>query len=267
MSAVVDTFKKFKRKYPDRLVLFKSGRKAMFVGSDAADVSRLLGVPVSKAPQYEYNEVVLDLLRLPSELIRLDYFGRKVIALKREEKPPRRWVQVSLETPPQLDRFIFAHQVAYSDALAELKEGKAETEWAWFVFPRIEGDWDVSKEHNRGLNPLRESRQFLKRKLLADHLRESANTLLDCKGTDITNILGLEGSLHARASATLFALTAKDKTDRELFQKILDRFFNGEKDEATIQAIEKELVSRREDTPRDIILTDGPERITFYQKK
>ena len=226
----MDTFKKFKGKYPDRLILFESGRRVSFVSSDAREVSRLLGEPVCHSPIYKCDEVFFDILALPEVLVRLGVLKQKFVALRRGTKPPRKWVPFSLEASPDLSKFTFAHQVAYYDALAELKEGKKETDWAWFVFPRMEGPWDSSKGHDRGLQTLRESRLFLKRKLLADHLRESANALLDCKEKDIINILGLAGSLHARASATLFALTAKDKTDRDLFQKILDRFFNGEFD-------------------------------------
>ena len=265
MSVILNTFKKYKGKHPDRLILFESGRKVSFVASDAWEVSRLLGEPVRKSEVYKCDEVFFDILALPEVLVRLGALKQKFVALKREMKPPKKWVQFSLEASPDLSKFSFAHQVAYDDALVELKEGKMVTDWVWFVFPRMEGSWDSTKGHDRGLKTLRESRLFLKRKQLADHLRESANVLLDCKGKDIINIFGLMGALHTRASATLFALTAKDKLDRELFQKILDRFFNGELDEATVKAIEDEIRSPRDNTPRDIILTDSG--ISIWQSK
>ena len=265
MAVILDTFKKFKGKHPDSLIVFESVRRAAFIFSDAVEVSSLLKRPLGKHYIYKCDEVSFDIMEMPEVLARLEKLKRKFIVLKMENEAPRRWGPISLETPADLSKFTFAHQVAYNDALYELKEGKAETDWAWFVFPRMEGPWDLSKGHDRGLKTLRESRLFLSQKPLADHLRESANIILGYKAEDIINVLGLEGSCHARASATLFALTAKDKPDRELFQKVLDRFFNGELDEATVKAIEDELRSPREDTPRDIILTDSG--VAIWQNK
>ncbi len=48
--------------------------------------------------------------------------------------------------------------------------------------------------------------------------------------------MGYPDNLKLRSSMTLFAIVAPE---HDVFQKVLDKFFNGEKDEATIAIIEK----------------------------
>ena len=65
------------------------------------------------------------------------------------------------------------------------------------------------------------------------------------------DIFGVEAARHVKASATLFALTAKNQDDRDLFAQVIKRFFGGEYDAATTAAISAELDSPRDDTPRN----------------
>ena len=38
-----------------------------------------------------------------------------------------------------MERFIKAQKIYYNDALEELRNGKKESHWMWFIFPQIRG--------------------------------------------------------------------------------------------------------------------------------
>ena len=257
MSVIVDTYRKAKRKYPDRLVLFEAGLTTLFILEDARTVSRLLGEPLSLSAVFGCEAVTFGKPRVPEIVSRLDALKYKLVAFQREDRPPHRWLSVSLESSPDLSRLTFASNVAYEDALAELKAGKMETNWLWFAFPRMDGKWNAQNGDGHGFRTLRESRLFLKRKALAARLREMVGVLLSNHGKTADEIFGATGALHLKASATLFALTAKAADDREAFALVLQRFFDGSQDEETVEAIRKELETRRDDTPKDLALLDG----------
>jgi uncharacterized protein (DUF1810 family) len=164
-------------------------------------------------------------------------------------------VEFSLESPSDISKIEFAHKVAYEDALYEIRNGRMETPWEWFAFPRLRTASDTDGEDGHTLRTLRESRLVLSRKSVATHVREMASVLLAGKKS-AEDIFGVEAARHVKAS--LFALTAKDQDDRDLFTEVIKRFFNGEYDAATTAAIAAELDSPRDDTPRDLVKSDAP---------
>lgn len=265
MSILIDAYHKNKRKMPDRLLLFASGRMAFFILEDALSVARLLGEPLSDPSELGADAVVFDRLRIPEITSRLQHAGCKVSAFRRTEKPPRKWEPFSVESSPDISNIAFSNQVAGDDIISDLESGEADPEtvssWIWYSFPRMAGEWDTSKEKNHGFRTLRESRIFLKRKPIANRTRRMAQALLSLDREKALDMLGLEGALHLRASATLFCLTAKESEDREIFRSILQNFFDSSRDEETIKVIVKELQSPRDDTPRDLVLVDTPDRI------
>ena len=101
---------------------------------------------------------------------------------------------------------------------------------------------------------------------MATHVREMAAALL-ARGESAEDIFGVEAARHVKASATLFALTAKDQGDRDLFAQVIRRFFGGEYDTATTAAIAAELDSPRDDTPRDLVKSDAPGGVSVRGKK
>ena len=247
MSMIVDTFRKSKRKLPNHLVLFESGLVAWFILEDAHEVSRLLGEPLTKDANMGCEVVSFALARVQEVVSKLVLLNRNLVAFKREDAPPRRWIAISLESQADISKMEFASDVAHEDALAELKEGKMESNWMWFTFPRMAQD-----EH--GFRTLRESRLFFKRKRLAARTRECVGVLLSHQGKSAEGMFGVEGASHLKASATLFALTAQDANDKEQFALVLNRFFGGEQDEETVETIKRELEFPRDDTPKDLFM-------------
>ena len=44
-----------------------------------------------------------------------------------------------MQTENNLQRFIKAQEVHYQQALAEIKNGRKQSHWMWYIFPQIQG--------------------------------------------------------------------------------------------------------------------------------
>jgi hypothetical protein len=194
MAVIVDTYRKQKRLHPDRLVLIETGKVAMFLCEDAEDVSRLLAEPISTQHVIGRPAVVFAQARLTEVLTRLTVFGRRLVGVRRTGGPNSRWVEFSLESPSDISKIEFAHKVAYGDALDEITNGRMETSWDWFAFPRLRTASDTDGEAGHTLRTLRESRLVLSRKAVATHVREMASVLLAS---------GAKGKRHCLPNSTV----------------------------------------------------------------
>jgi uncharacterized protein (DUF1810 family) len=72
--------------------------------------------------------------------------------------------------------------------------------------------------------------------VLGARLRACAAALLANGGSDAEQILGAVDALKLRSSMTLFELAAPD--GETLFAEVLQRFYGGARDEATLRLLE-----------------------------
>ena len=66
----------------------------------------------------------------------------------------------------------------YETALTEIRNGKKESHWIWFVLPQLQGLGHSYNSTYYGLNGLEEARLFLNHPILNAHLREIVDVLL-----------------------------------------------------------------------------------------
>jgi uncharacterized protein (DUF1810 family) len=133
-----------------------------------------------------------------------------------------------------LDRFVSAQQDVYERALAELRAGSKRSHWMWFVFPQIAGLGRTATAQRYAITGLAEARAYLAHPVLGPRLTECAQALLAVPGRSATEILGTPDDLKLRSSMTLFAHAAGDPA---AFRAVLDRFYAGEDDPATVQRL------------------------------
>ncbi|HEX3510661.1 MAG TPA: DUF1810 domain-containing protein [Solirubrobacteraceae bacterium] len=122
----------------------------------------------------------------------------------------------------------------YNRALAELRAGKKRSHWMWFVFPQIAGLGRSAMAERYAIGSLAEAEEYARDPVLGARLRECARALLADGGGDAVAILGPVDALKLRSSMTLFAAAAPDE---QLFGEVLERFFGGEADEATLELL------------------------------
>ncbi|TCN51127.1 DUF1810 domain-containing protein [Flavobacterium circumlabens] len=133
-----------------------------------------------------------------------------------------------------LTRFLEAQNKLYLTALTELKRGKKETHWMWFIFPQIKGLGRSEMSVLYSIDNLQQSEEFLSHPVLGKHLIEVSKVLLDFKMKSAEAILGDLDARKLHSCMTLFTLT--NNTD-PVFQEVLDAFFSGKFDMLTLSII------------------------------
>ncbi|MDR6760105.1 uncharacterized protein (DUF1810 family) [Flavobacterium sp. 2755] len=137
-----------------------------------------------------------------------------------------------------LTRFLDAQNKLYLTAYSELKKGKKETHWMWFIFPQIKGlgKSDIAKYY--AIADLEEAQAYLNHPILAKHLVEIAQLLLNFKKKSIETILG---DLDARKLRSSLSLFSQVENANPIFQELLDTFYCGNLDPVTL-TIAQELM-------------------------
>ena len=129
-----------------------------------------------------------------------------------------------------LNRFLKAQEPMYETALEEIKRGKKESHWVWYIFPQLRGLGYSPNAYTYGINGLDEAEAYLEHPVLSARLIEITEALLSHKGENIEDIMGDIDALKLRSSMTLFALISEDNS---VFHQVLDCFYQGEMDELT----------------------------------
>ena len=142
-----------------------------------------------------------------------------------------------------LSRFLDAQNKLYLTALAEIKKGKKETHWMWFIFPQIKGLGTSDTANLYAIADLKEASEFLEHPILGKHLIEISGILLTFKRKSADGILGDLDARKLRSSMTLFSMT---ENTNPIFQEVLDAFFSGESDPLTISIINSTIKSSTE---------------------
>lgn len=131
-----------------------------------------------------------------------------------------------------LERFVAAQDNGgtYDGALAELRRGRKESHWMWFVFPQVAGLGRSPTARHYAIGSLAEARAYLAHPVLGPRLRECSAALLDVPGRSAVQILGGIDAQKLRSSMTLFH---RADPDAEVFRQVLEKYYDGEADPAT----------------------------------
>lgn len=134
-----------------------------------------------------------------------------------------------------LERFLKAQEKDYEQALNEIKSGRKIGHWIWYIFPQIAGLGFSSTSKYYSIKDKNEAIEYLKNKTLKNRLIEICEALLSLESDDATYVMGYPDDLKLKSSMTLF----DEVSDIDVFKKVLDKFYNGEKDEMTISLLNK----------------------------
>lgn len=138
-----------------------------------------------------------------------------------------------LTTAKHLHRFIDAQSGIYDSALAELKGGKKEGHWMWFIFPQIRGLGFSVKSDFFGIQGRAEAKEYLADPVLGARLLECTNVLLSLSGTTAEEIFGYPDVLKLKSSMTLF----ESASSNDSFGKVLKKYYQGHRDAKTIELL------------------------------
>lgn len=133
-----------------------------------------------------------------------------------------------------LQRFVTAQSGVYERACQEIAAGSKRSHWMWFVFPQMRGLGHSAMAERFGIVSLAEAQAYIEHPVLGPRLRHAAGLLLGVEGRTAHDIMGFPDDMKLRSSMTLFSRAALDNRP---FVAVLDRFFGGEEDAATLQLI------------------------------
>ncbi|WP_158795494.1 DUF1810 domain-containing protein [Pedobacter sp. L105] len=136
----------------------------------------------------------------------------------------------------ELERFINAQHTNYHQALAEIKKGKKQSHWMWYIFPQIQGLGFSETAKFYAIADLQEAAAYLQHQILGSRLLAISNELLKLRNSDAHQIFGSPDDLKLKSSLTLFSCLPNADP---VFQLLLDKFFNGAKDSRTLEILKK----------------------------
>ena len=137
----------------------------------------------------------------------------------------------------KLERFFPYHTNDYPQALREMRAGQKESHWIWYIFPQLKGLGTSGRSVKFGIENADEAREYLRHPELGADLREITSVLLELKENDPVKVMSWEiDAVKLRSCMTLFACVSEEGS---VFHKVLDKFFGGEMDEATLKLLKK----------------------------
>ena len=134
-----------------------------------------------------------------------------------------------------LGRFKTAQDKDFETALNEIAAGKKRTHWIWYIFPQLKdlGFSDFAVYY--GIQDLDEAKAYIEDKMLGGNLIKITEALLEHKGKNIVRIFGRTDAVKVRSCMTLF----EKVSDSEVFPEVLEAFYDGERDEKTLELLAK----------------------------
>lgn len=138
--------------------------------------------------------------------------------------------------PFDLDRFVQAQADDYERAVAEIAAGRKVSHWMWYIFPQLAGLGTSHLAQRYAVRSLDEARAYLAHPLLGPRLIACAEAAIGVEGRTANDIFGFPDDLKLRSSATLFALVTPPGS---AFERVLAKFYRGERDERTLALLGK----------------------------
>ena len=88
------------------------------------------------------------------------------------------------------DGFKIAQDSVYTDVISELKAGKKQSHWMWFIFPQIAGLGSSSISIRYAIPNLKSAKMYLDERSLKSRLEECTKLVLSHKNIPLAEIFG-----------------------------------------------------------------------------
>lgn len=136
--------------------------------------------------------------------------------------------------PHDLKRFLQAQEGDYQRALSEIKSGRKRSHWMWYIFPQYEGLGFSSTSRRYSIKSIAEAKAYLDHPVLGQRLLEAAEAALSVEGKSAYEIFGSPDDMKLCSCATLFAHVSPAGS---VFDRLLDRYYQGERDGKTLKLL------------------------------
>ena len=136
--------------------------------------------------------------------------------------------------PYHIHRFLDAQNPVFEKVCSELREGRKQSHWMWFIFPQIAGLGSSAMSQRYGISSLQEAEAYLRDPNLGVRLRLCTRLVVTIEGRSIEQIFGYPDDLKFQSSMTLFAST---KLENQIFKDALQKYFAGKLDKKTLDRL------------------------------
>jgi uncharacterized protein (DUF1810 family) len=104
----------------------------------------------------------------------------------------------------------------------------------WFIFPQMRGLGRSRMAKWFGMSSVEEAKAYSDHPMLGARLRECCRLLLATASNNASAFFGFPDDLKLRSSMTLFSRAVPEEA---VFRQVLEKFFNGTEDAATLNLI------------------------------
>src|SRR5687768_7510500 len=103
------------------------------------------------------------------------------------------------DDPYDLARFMTAQAPVYARALGEIRAGRKQTHWMWFIFPQIAGLGHSAMAVKYAISGVDEAGAYLEHPVLGRRLIECAEAAVAVEGRSATDIFGSPDDMKLRS--------------------------------------------------------------------
>jgi len=135
--------------------------------------------------------------------------------------------------PFDLQRFVDAQAPLYQGVLAELRHGRKQSHWMWFIFPQLAGLGQSPMARRFAIASREEAVAYLGHGVLGSRLRECTALVNAIEGQTIREILGSPDDLKFCSSMTLFGAVSSEA----VFADAIAKFYGGRSDRRTLDLL------------------------------
>jgi uncharacterized protein (DUF1810 family) len=136
--------------------------------------------------------------------------------------------------PHGLSRFVQAQENDYAQALAEIRSGRKQSHWMWYIFPQFDGLGHSSISKRYSIKSVAEAEAYLRHSTLGPRLAECCEAAMQIEGRSAHEVFGSPDDMKLRSCATLFAHVSPAGS---VFDRLLDKYFQGAPDDRTLRLL------------------------------
>jgi uncharacterized protein (DUF1810 family) len=137
--------------------------------------------------------------------------------------------------PFDLQRFLDAQSSVYPRVIDELRRGRKQSHWMWFIFPQLAGLGHSAMAQRFAVSSREEAVAYLGHGVLGSRLKECTALVNAVEGRTIQEILGSPDDLKFHSSMTLFNAVSSDPE----FAAAIAKFYGGKPDQRTLDLLSR----------------------------
>ena len=134
-----------------------------------------------------------------------------------------------------LKRYLDPQTFMSELALTEIRNGRKEEHWIWFIFPQLREIGRSRLSYHYGIQDIAEAKSYYAHPILGKRLLEATQLILQ-QDKDLVEIFGHLDAMKVRSCMTLFFHATGD----EMFMKVIEKFFGGVEDGVTVEILQNE---------------------------